>query len=569
MSATATPTTATRAVAQVSSGAKHTVKKLGTGSRGLAALVLAAACVGGFAALAPRAEAATVDASDTFSRANQAGWGRAATGGSYTLAGQQSAFAVASSRGVLNGLTPGKTADAWLSGVSLTDVVVSDTVAVTAGDLNSINLLHSLVIRRQSSGDSYRGQVRITKSGALALSVTRVTGGTETALGTAVTLPFAVKKSQDLNLQVEATGSTTVTVKVRAWLASSSVPAWQLTRTDTSASRIIRTGAVGVRDALASSVPAAVSVAHDNLTVTKTATAAPTTTSTTSTAPTTTTGSTTAAPTTTSAPATATAPATSGSIVTSGSTAPAVSPAGSTTATAPTVTLSPATGVLLDGIFDGLSTGPATTSGLVADLGALDALSDLGALTVVADDRGGNALRANLVADGVTGLVGSLTGAALPLPSVDKACLQYDVKFGAGTNWASAGSLLKLEGTTGLTGAAWSGSLGWNGAATAAGNIGATRVVQPNLLGSTAQTATLTRSFAADTWHTVRQCYTLNTPGVADGSVKSWIDGAPVGTLTGVTFRTSSDVKVNRLVIAPSGNGTGAVDIDNIVVTAA
>ena len=77
-------------------------------------------------------------------------------------------------------------------------------------------------------------------------------------------------------------------------------------------------------------------------------------------------------------------------------------------------------------------------------------------------------------------------------------------------------------------------------------------------------------------WHQVRQCYTLNTVGRADGRLRAWIDGAPVLDRAGIVYRTDPKVHVTHLDWSVFRGGDtddwesergGDVDLDNLRVT--
>jgi hypothetical protein len=70
----------------------------------------------------------------------------------------------------------------------------------------------------------------------------------------------------------------------------------------------------------------------------------------------------------------------------------------------------------------------------------------------------------------------------------------------------------------------------------------------------------------------------MNTPGLADGSLETWVDGTKVVDNHAYTFRNRTDVGVGHLTWSVfrggstldwAGARTGYVDFDNVVITGA
>ena len=64
------------------------------------------------------------------------------------------------------------------------------------------------------------------------LGLTRLNGSTSTWLG-GVTLPITIEAGQSTRTEFEVSGSSPVSVKMRAWVVGSPVPDWQVTFADT------------------------------------------------------------------------------------------------------------------------------------------------------------------------------------------------------------------------------------------------------------------------------------------------------------------------------------------------
>jgi trimeric autotransporter adhesin len=98
-------------------------------------------------------------------------------------------------------------------------------------------------LRTQHDGSAYRGRVEFLSGGKLRLSVSRVTGGTETNLGR-FDLPFTVRRGDTINVEYTANGASGVNLSGRAWLDGKPRPDWQLTVVDDSAEQISVDGPV-------------------------------------------------------------------------------------------------------------------------------------------------------------------------------------------------------------------------------------------------------------------------------------------------------------------------------------
>lgn len=472
---------------------------------------------------------------DDFSRPDGAGWGTAAQGGEYTLTGSAD-FAVAGGKGVIRDLAPGTSAGAYLSAVSARDTLVQSVVRVPAGDLSALKLHQTVEARRQSDGSAYRGRVLIGNGGSLAVSVSRVNGGTDTGLGS-VPLAQRVTAGADLSLQLQVTGTSPVTLSVRAWLAGGSAPAWQQTVTDTDAARLTAAGGVGVWDYLSGASPA-VTVTHDSFAAYDVA----------------------------------------------------ATPTATATALASTVTTYKST------TFDSMATGAVNPSAFISAVGSTNTnASAYNDMTVITDSRGGKSIRTTLKAGTIhskpsPGDNGDNLFVALP-SSYDQACVQYDIRFDSNFDWSLGGKLPGLLGVApgtapstptggGKTEMGWSGRLMWLGpkAYSWAGptNMAVSYMYHSGQAGTYGDNIRWNKPFVAGKWHTVKQCYKMNTIGQSNGYLKAWMDGQQVVNITNFKYRSRSDVKITHLSFALfrgggtldwAGSRTGYVDIDNLKIT--
>ncbi len=488
------------------------------------------------------ASAATIDVGkDSWSTGDHSGWSNAELGGSYTLTGQLDSFRTSGGHGLVAGLQPGRSAGAYLP-VNTRDVSVQDVVNVSVA--NAINSHHAVEARRQADGTSYRGRIKLTADGQVGASLSRNNGKTETGLAS-VKLPLTVRPGQDVVLQLAATGTDAVQLSFRAWIAGTSVPSWQIVATDTSDARITGAGDAGVWDYVSSS-GSVTSVAHDDLKVTATV----------------------ADPASTSTP--------------------------STTTTATTTTVQ----TYRSANFDSWPSGTVVPSNFVSALGNTNTNS--GAyddMTVVADSRGsGKVLRTTLKAGTIHSKPGGDNGNNLfvQLPTVvDSACISYDIKFDSNFDWSLGGKLPGLEGVApgvapsvptggGETQLGWSGRAMWLGpkAYSWAGptNQGVTYMYHTGQSSYYGDNVRWNKPFVAGRWHNVKQCYTMNTVGSANGKLAVWMDGTQVINDNAFTYRSRSDVRISHMIFSIfRGGGTldwagsrdGYVDIDNLKITSA
>lgn len=467
-----------------------------------------------------------------------AGWGNADRGGAFALRGQTDVFAVDGGRGRIKGLQPGNSAAASLN-VSAQDVLLQDIVSVP--DANPLNLHHTLEARRQADGSSYRGRVQLYTGGKVVVGISRTNGSTEVGMGS-VTLPMTAIAGQFLALQFQVTGSNPVKLAVRAYPSGATAPDWQLTATDTGSDQVTSAGGVGIWDYV-SGAGSTATYSHDDF-KTYTLTGA------------------------------------------SSTPTPVAASTGSGT-------------VYRSATFDSWPNGKVVPSNFMSALGGTyskdPAYDDM---SVVADSRGsGKVLRTTLKA----GTIHSTPSPGdhgdnlfLPLPSaVDSACISYDIKFDGSFDWSLGGKLPGLEGVApgvspstptggGATDRGWSGRAMWLGpkAYSWAGptNQGVTYMYNPRQTGTYGDNVRWNTAFVAGKWHTVKQCYKMNSVGKTDGQLTAWFDGKQVINDTAYVFRTKQDVRVTHLLFSIfRGGGTldwagsrdGYVDIDNMKVTSA
>lgn len=158
------------------------------------------------------------------------------------------------------GSTTIDTMTALTSGAANADVTLPALPSAGGGVYEGLDL------RRQVNGDTYRARVKVVPGGDVVLGLRRITGGVDTALGTATTVAH-IGAGQVLHLEAHIAGASTPTLLARAWTGGGTAPAWQQAFTDNSTSVIGAAGLVGMWIYLSSTTPG-LSVVSDALTAT-------------------------------------------------------------------------------------------------------------------------------------------------------------------------------------------------------------------------------------------------------------------------------------------------------------
>ncbi len=211
---------------------------------------------------------------------------------------------------------------------------------------------------------------------------------------------------------------------------------------------------------------------------------------------------------------------------------------------------------------------------------------------VVADSRGtGKAYRLKLDAGTIHSNPAGNNGIALTVPlsrAVDNACISYDIRFDPQFDWSMGGKLPGLSGVApGVSPSlpsggqkvgdkGWSGRIMWLGKKAYAW-AGPTDMATTYLYGPTVngEGVRWNKAFVAGKWHTVIQCYVLNTVGLANGRIETFMDGQQVLNIDNHVFRTRSDVHITHLMWSIfrggstmnwAGSRNGYIDFDNVKI---
>lgn len=217
------------------------------------------------------------------------------------------------------------------------------------------------------------------------------------------------------------------------------------------------------------------------------------------------------------------------------------------------------------------------------------------------DAAHGNVIRTHLDARTIRGSHGPDVNHGVVLyiaiTPTDHACMQYDIKFSNGFDFDMGGKLPGLEGVYGTTTPsapsggsgpldyAWSGRMMWidpDGTTRTQdpSNTAVSYMYHPRQAGANGDNVRWNKTFISGQWHTVKQCYTMNTPGQANGVLEAWFDGVKVVDNHQFVYRNDSttgrDLHISHIAWEIFRGGdidewmslqSGEIYIDNVVVT--
>ncbi|HEY3339507.1 MAG TPA: PKD domain-containing protein [Propionicimonas sp.] len=206
-------------------------------------------------------------ATATFGTDVASGWGSATPGGAFTTTG--SGFSVSVGEGKL-ALDAKATRTANLAGASAQDVEGRIDLGLNKLPSPAGTQVHAnYELRKGADGGNYRLKVRFTDTGAVILNLCKFVGTTETSLVTRTVTGLTYAPGDRVRVAFDVTGSGTTTLKAKAWKVGSSEPAaWLDTVTDTEAT-LQDAGSIGFVGYANSITNGPITVAVDNLRVTR------------------------------------------------------------------------------------------------------------------------------------------------------------------------------------------------------------------------------------------------------------------------------------------------------------
>ncbi|MBM7848040.1 right-handed parallel beta-helix repeat-containing protein [Arthrobacter roseus] len=200
---------------------------------------------------------------DPMTRNVRSGWGKAPNGVRYTSSWNP-ALSVASGTGIVEIFKPGTSRTISASTAPAVDVRASVSTRTKNIPTSGGGIYSSLQLRTHGNA-YYQSRLRFMPGGKLGLLVTRVSGGTDTVLADTL-LPLRVRAGQNVSVEFEAFGTSSVGLKARAWVTGTTKPDWQVTARDSSRQRVTKPGTTRISTYVSSGSQAA-TVAYDNLDV--------------------------------------------------------------------------------------------------------------------------------------------------------------------------------------------------------------------------------------------------------------------------------------------------------------
>lgn len=199
----------------------------------------------------------TVLAADGFGRSVTGGWGPADTGGTWTVAGGTTRFAVAGGTGVHSAPVGATLASSLGVSSTATDVTVS-----LSPDTTPTGAVYATVGGRVVGTGEYGARVKLLNTGVVQLHTARsgtvLTGGTVPGL--------TLTGGQKLSVRVQVQGTAPTTIRAKAWRTGTTEPgAWSTTTTDATAA-LQNPGGLRLTTYLSSSATSPLVLRWDDLT---------------------------------------------------------------------------------------------------------------------------------------------------------------------------------------------------------------------------------------------------------------------------------------------------------------
>jgi PKD repeat protein len=199
-------------------------------------------------------------AEDEFDRTQSNGWGSADTGGAWTIGtGNSSNYSVSGGVGKINLSAAGSSRRIGLNDVSSSNTEVRTVISLDKAATGGSTFL--TVLPRVRTNDWYFVDTRYMTDGTVQLRLGRHVGSTDTILQTATVSGLTVAPGDKLNFKVQATGTTSTTLRAKVWKVGTTEPsAWGSSTTDTTAA-LQGAGSIGFEAYLSSSATNAPQVA--------------------------------------------------------------------------------------------------------------------------------------------------------------------------------------------------------------------------------------------------------------------------------------------------------------------
>ncbi|PQZ91102.1 hypothetical protein CQ018_14145 [Arthrobacter sp. MYb227] len=201
--------------------------------------------------------------SDSMSRTQASGWGKASSAVSYISNGSE--FSVNGSRALIALPASGKTSGVNAS-YKLQDLVATYKVSTNKLATSGAGIYSSLHARKSTAGD-YRATLRISPQGVSYLELNRWTSKGMKSLTNPVKLGFNVAANKQVNMKLEVAGKPAVSVRAKAWPVGTTEPtAWTTSATDSTSDALTGVGTVQVSAFRGSNSPVS-ALSYDDLVI--------------------------------------------------------------------------------------------------------------------------------------------------------------------------------------------------------------------------------------------------------------------------------------------------------------
>jgi trimeric autotransporter adhesin len=171
---------------------------------------------------------------DSFSRTVTSNWGTADLGGAWTKSGTATNFNVGGGVGTIKVGSPGGGPSVSLNSISSTDTEVDVAVSLDKAPTGQGTYI-SVEPRRVANGDGYFTQAKFLPDGTVSLTLNTRVGTTTTILASAPVSGLTVNPGDQVNIRVQATGTSPTTLRAKLWKVGTTEPSsWTVATTDAS-----------------------------------------------------------------------------------------------------------------------------------------------------------------------------------------------------------------------------------------------------------------------------------------------------------------------------------------------
>ena len=180
---------------------------------------------------------------DVFDRSLTGALGAAYMGGQWSAA--PAAAVSTDGKQALLALQPGKQVETWLPGISTTDQSLRATIRLSQLPVGG-DLQFYLFPRWRGGGNSMGARLVVRADGTMYAEAVRLAPGSLKVIGARATVTGLMTPNQAWVFEVESAGTSSYSIKARAWLQTQTLPGWQVQATDTGNTTFATADAVGM-----------------------------------------------------------------------------------------------------------------------------------------------------------------------------------------------------------------------------------------------------------------------------------------------------------------------------------